>query len=210
MEHILQIDRCGRTDYIFNSKQFQYVKFNLKTDFERSKVPNNDPSSHRVRFLEQFSKELCIFPSSRFLLQVSVLDFFFFPLPNTPTSLDRIKITIGRGCLFRARKKGTTIVGRASIRQRAQYFTWLSIDQKPSRRASPRFASYLSRRENAVSSVFLEDRCPSRSWRGLRGRPDPHAEFRGLVSLRGATIDRWPRECDASVDRGTRAKESNL
>lgn len=80
-------------------------------------------------------------------------------------------------------EKGTTIVGDTR-RSDSPCSISLSIDQKPPSR--PPFRN-LSLERVSSGPVFLEDRCPSRSWHGLRGRPGAGA--RG-ISRPGCDIDR--------------------
>lgn len=101
-------------------------------------------------------------------------------------------------------EKGTTIIGDTR-RSDSPCSISLSIDQKPPR---PPFRN-LSLERVSSGSVFLEDRCPSRSWHGLRGRPGAGA--RG-ISRPGCDIDRsnapkgrldggWISKREASLSR---------
>lgn len=106
--------------------------------------------------------------------------------PRSNSSLRSSEITIQS--LSLETEKGTTIVGDTR-RSDIPCSISLSIDQKPPR---PPFRN-LSLERVSSGPVFLEDRCPSRSWHGLRGRPGAGA--RG-ISRPGCDIDRSnaPRE----------------
>lgn len=102
-------------------------------------------------------------------------------LPHFNPSLRSSEITIQS--LPLETEKGTTIVGDTR-RSDSPCSISLSIDQKPPSR--PPFRN-LSLERVSSGPVFLEDRCPSRSWHGLRGRPGAGA--RG-ISRPGCDIDR--------------------
>lgn len=102
-------------------------------------------------------------------------------LPHFNPSLLSSEITIQS--LPLETEKGTTIVGDTR-RSDSPCSISLSIDQKPPSR--PPFRN-LSLERVSSGPVFLEDRCPSRSWHGLRGRPGAGA--RG-ISRPGCDIDR--------------------